>query len=60
MDSGARVLETLEPLKGFKQGVDLFSMNYHVTPVRMAIIKKKTRHKKHGRKYGENGDLLVH
>lgn len=24
MDSGARVLETLEPLKGFKQGVDLF------------------------------------
>lgn len=24
MDSGARALETLEPLKGSKQGVDLF------------------------------------
>lgn len=23
MDSGARALETLDPLKGFKQGVDL-------------------------------------
>ena len=36
------------------------AMRYHLTPVKMVIIKKKSTINKYWREYGEKGILLHH